>query len=67
MLVQENFGYTLLPYLSTLKLHPKEKKLLRTFSGKSPQRTVYLTLRKGYLKEGLVTALKSQILEAVSK
>ena len=67
LLVQENFGYTLLPYLSTLKLHPKEKKLLRTFSGKRPQRTVYLTLRKGYLKEGLVKALKSQILEAVPK
>jgi len=67
LLVQENFGYTLLPHLSTLKLHPKEKKLLRTFSGKRPQRTVYLTLRKGYLKEGLVKALKSQILEAVPR
>lgn len=65
LLVQENFGYTLLPYLSTLKLHPKEKKLLRTFSCKKPQRTVYLTLRKGYLKEGLVKALKSKILEVL--
>jgi LysR family hydrogen peroxide-inducible transcriptional activator len=67
LLVQENFGYTLLPYLATLKLHPKEKKLLRPFSGKRPQRTVYLTLRKGYLKEGLVKALKYQILEAIPK
>ncbi len=67
LLVQENFGYTLLPYLSTLKLNPKEKKLLRPFSDRKPQRTVYLTLRKGYLKEGLVKALKSQILEAVPK
>jgi len=67
LLVQENFGYTLLPYLSTLKLHPKEKKLLRPFSDRKPQRTVYLTLRKGYLKEGLVKALKSQILEAIPK
>ena len=67
LLVQEHFGYTLLPYLSTLKLNPKEKKLLRRFSGKRPQRTVYLTLRKGYLKEGVVKALKSKILEAVPK
>jgi LysR family hydrogen peroxide-inducible transcriptional activator len=65
LLVQENFGYTLLPYLSTLKLHPKEKKLLRPFSGRKPQRTVYLTLRKGYLKERVVKALKEKIIESV--
>lgn len=65
LLVQENYGYTLLPYLSTLKLNPKEKKLLRTFSDRKPQRTVYLTLRRGYLKEAFVKALKSEILESV--
>jgi LysR family hydrogen peroxide-inducible transcriptional activator len=65
LLVQENFGYTLLPYLSTLKLHPKEKKLLRPFSARKPQRTVYLTLRKGYLKERVVKALKEKIIESV--
>ena len=62
LLVQENFGYTLLPYLSTLKLSPKEKKLLRTFSDSQPQRTVYLTLQRGYLKEALIQAWKSEIL-----
>ena len=67
LLVQENFGYTLLPHLATLKLHPKEKKLLRTFSGKRPQRTVYLTLRKGYIKEALVKALKAEILASLPK
>ena len=65
LLVQENFGYTLLPHLSTLKLHPKEKKLLRPFSDSKPQRTVYLTLRRGYLKEALVKALKSEILKSL--
>jgi len=65
LLVQENFGYTLLPYFSTLKLHPKEKKLLRPFSDRKPQRTVYLTLRRGYLKESLVKALKSEILKSL--
>ena len=65
LLVQENFGYTLLPYLSSLKLNSKEKKLLRSFSGEKPQRTVYLTLRKGYLKVGSVKALKSKILDAI--
>jgi LysR family hydrogen peroxide-inducible transcriptional activator len=65
LLVQENFGYTLLPHLSTLKLHPKEKKLLRPFSDRKPQRTAYLTLRRGYLKEALVKALKSEILKSL--
>ena len=65
LLVQENFGYTLLPSLSTLKLPPKEKKLLRTFAGNKPQRTVYLTVRRGYLKQALVKALKTEILETV--
>ena len=65
LLVQENFGYTLLPYLSTLKLNTNEKKLLRTFSDGKPQRTVYLTARKGYVKEALIQALKSEILASV--
>ncbi len=65
LLVQENFGYTLLPYLSTLKLHPQEKKLLRGFKGIPPQRTIYLTLRNGYLKKALIAALKAAIFEAV--
>ncbi|NKB80288.1 MAG: LysR family transcriptional regulator [Nitrospirales bacterium] len=67
LLVQENFGYTLLPYFSTLKLNPKEKRLLRTFSDRKPQRTVYLTLRRGYLKEAFVHALKSEMLSSLPK
>jgi len=65
LLVQANFGYTLLPYLSTLKLNPKEKKLLRPFSGHKPQRSIYLTLRKGYLKEAAVKAVKAEILSSI--
>ena len=61
LLVQENFGYTLLPSLSTVKLPPKEKKLLRTFAGTRPKRMVYLTQRRGYLKQALVKALKTEI------
>ncbi len=65
LLVQENFGYTLLPYLSTRRFNYQEKKLLRTFTGTQPQRGIYLTLRTRYLKEGLVGALKSAILESL--
>ena len=65
LLVQANFGYTLLPYLSTLRLNHRERKLLRTFNGPQPQRSIYLTLRKRYLKEGLVAALTSTILESL--
>ncbi|GJL57061.1 MAG: transcriptional regulator [Nitrospirales bacterium] len=67
LLVQENFGYTLLPYLATLKLNLKEKKLLRAFADNKPQRTIYLTLRRGYLKEALVKALKTEILGSLPK
>ena len=62
LLVQENSGYTLLPYLSTLKLNPKEKKCLRRFSGKQPKRSIFLTTSKGNLKEAAIKALKSEIL-----
>ena len=67
LLVQENFGYTILPYLSTRKLSQQERKLLRPFREPQPKRTVYLTLRKGYLKEGFVKALKSAILDALPR
>ncbi len=67
LLVQENFGYTLLPYLSTRKLSQQEKKLLRPFKEAQPKRAIYLTLRKGFLKEGLVGALKSTILETLPR
>ena len=63
-LVQENFGYTFLPYLSTLRLAPRDKKLLIEFSGKVPKRTLFLTQSRSELKKAAIQALKTEILEA---
>ncbi|MFU8797959.1 MAG: LysR substrate-binding domain-containing protein [Gammaproteobacteria bacterium] len=65
-LVQEQFGYTLLPYLSTLKLSDPEKNLLRRFYGTPPFRTVYLTKRKQHLKSAAINALKTEIQKSVA-
>jgi LysR family transcriptional regulator, hydrogen peroxide-inducible genes activator len=64
-LVQEQFGYTLLPYLATLKLSDTEKKLLRHFDGTPPSRTVYLTNKKKSLKSAAINALKLEIQKSV--
>lgn len=64
-LVQENFGYTLLPHSSTLKLSPQEKRLLRHFSGAVPKRSVYLTVSRTGTKEAALRALKSEILHSL--
>lgn len=62
-LVQEQFGYTLLPYLAVLKLPESEKKLLRRFSGTPPTRTIYLIRKKQHLKSAAINGLKTEILK----
>tara|TARA_B100001248_G_scaffold262731_2_gene261830 strand:+ start:901 stop:1815 length:915 start_codon:yes stop_codon:yes gene_type:complete len=66
-LVQENFGYTLLPELSAIRLPAKEKKLLRTFNKPIPFRSVNLTMRRRYLKQASIQALKAEILTNTKK
>ena len=61
-LVEANFGYTLLPYLATLKLSPAEKKLLREFSEPKPSRSVNLTTRRNFLRSSAIALLKDEIL-----
>jgi len=62
-LVEENFGYTILPYLSTLKLSKFEKSLLRPFTNPKPRRTINLTKRRRFLKAAAITALKEKIIK----
>ena len=61
-LVEENFGYTLLPYLSTLKLSKSKKAVLKSLSNPQPTRIVNLTKKKGVLKTASIGALKDEIL-----
>ena len=64
-LVEENFGYTLLPRLSTKKLQRTKKAVVRELSKPVPSRTVNITRRKRALKNAAVDALKESILKTV--
>ena len=60
-LVTENGGYTLLPFLTTLKMSDEERKKLRKFKNSVPVRTVNITTRRRYLKQAAVEAVASEI------
>ena len=62
-LVEENYGYTLLPFLAAQRLTGKEKKLLRPFVQPRPFRTVNLTKKRRHLKGAAIEALKWEILD----
>ncbi|MCB0422173.1 MAG: LysR family transcriptional regulator [Bdellovibrionales bacterium] len=63
-LVEESYGYTLLPKLATLKLSSREKKLLRPITG-NPVRSIVLTKNKHNLKSRQINAFKEVLLEKV--
>lgn len=65
-LVQQNFGITLLPYLSVMFMKDNAQlKLVREFSSPVPQREIGLVYGKTFIKKHLVTALKKEILSAI--
>jgi|TARA_B110000116_G_scaffold3532_1_gene3137 LysR family hydrogen peroxide-inducible transcriptional activator len=60
-LSKEGLGMTLLPYLHTLDLNEKDKKLLREFTSPQPAREISLIYHKSQLKIQLIDALKNSI------
>lgn len=65
-LVQQNFGVTLLPYLSVMFMKDNAKlKLVREFSPPVPKREIGLVYGKTFIKKHLVNALKKEILAAI--
>ena len=65
-LVQQNFGITLLPYLSTKFMKDSsELKLVREFSSPIPKREIGLVYGKTFIKKQLVNALKKEILDVI--
>jgi len=60
-LSKEGLGMTLLPYLHTLDLNEKDKKLLREFTSPAPAREVSLIFQKSQLKIQIIDALKNSI------
>ena len=65
-LVDQNFGYTLLPYLATLKIPEVEKKKkLKPFKSPAPYREVSLVYSRSFLKQGIISALESMIQKCI--
>lgn len=65
--VEQNFGYTLLPYLATLNIDEERKKRIRFFKEPTPKREISIVTPEGYLKEKLVEALILEIRNNIPK
>jgi len=67
-LVQQNFGITLLPYLSVRYMKDDfQLNLVREFTKPVPKREIGIVYSKSFIKKQLVNALKKEILNTVPK
>lgn len=64
-LVEEEYGYTLLPALATRSLPPMSKGVLRPFTSPAPVREISLVMRRNYLKKNSLDALAEAVKAAV--
>lgn len=65
-LVKQNFGMTLLPYLSTKYMSDeKQLHLVRVFNPPVPKREIALVHNKIFIRKHLVKALKKEILKSI--
>jgi len=65
-LVEKNLGITLLPYLTTEQIKSTDRRSrVKKFAGKAPSREIGLVYRRKHLKQGIIKALKSIILESL--
>jgi LysR family hydrogen peroxide-inducible transcriptional activator len=64
-LVEMHRGMTVLPYLATLNLSSKQRKLLRNFKGIPPVREVGVVVNRIHIKTAMIEALKAVILGSI--
>ena len=64
-LVEMHRGMTVLPYLATLNLSSKQRKLLREFNGIVPVREVSVVTNRAHIKTAMIKVLKTVILNSV--
>lgn len=57
-------GFTLIPEMA---IDPKEKKKVVHFNSPKPSREVSLVVNKGFVREGLIDVLRSEILKVIPK
>lgn len=60
-IVDQHFGYTLLPELAIYDLSPAQQKNVRHFKNIKPLREISLTYHKRFSKDTLIQALKAEI------
>ncbi len=64
-LVEQQYGYTLLPWLSLLDMEERKKELVREFNVPIPKREISIVVKDTFLKEKMVNAIKDKILENI--
>ncbi len=64
-IVEQQYGYTLLPELATLDMDSAQYQHIRHFKNPQPVREVSLVLRRSQIKARLIEALETEILENV--
>ena len=64
-IVEEGYGYTLLPELATLDFSKQQQQLVRYFKKPEPVREVSLVIHRNFLKKQMLEALKDTILENI--
>ncbi len=64
-IVEQQYGYTLLPELATLGLDEERRKYIRNFNEPRPVREVSLVIHRSFMKKKLIEALKEEIMENI--
>jgi len=64
-LVEQQYGYTLMPWLSLLDMEERKKELVREFNAPIPKREISIIVKDTFLKEKMVTAIKEKIMENI--
>jgi LysR family hydrogen peroxide-inducible transcriptional activator len=59
--VDQNYGYTLIPFLAALDLTSEKKNRLRMFKEPAPKREISIITPEGYLKNKLIETIVSEI------
>ncbi len=64
-IVEQQYGYTLLPELATLNMNSEQYQHIRHFKNPQPVREVSLVLHRSQIKARLIDLLEKEILESV--
>ncbi len=65
--VDQNYGYTLLPYLSQLHMGQEQKKNIREFKEPMPKREIGIITPQGFIKQKLLETIKAEIRACIPK